>query len=116
MAPLRGWRRALGTLVVEGDPGDLDEQQFVGSAHELVRQLSVSIENVQLLEEFLQQRRLLEDTFNSLVDLVVVVDASLQVVQMNGAFAARVNRAPGRRARPAAGLVHQPGTGGMACR
>ncbi len=60
-----------------------------------MRQLSVSIENVQLLEEFLQQRRLLEDTFNSLVDLVVVVDASLQVVQMNGAFAARVDRPPG---------------------
>jgi two-component system, NtrC family, sensor kinase len=95
VAPLRGWRRALGTLVIEGDPGDLDEQQFVSSAHELARQLSVSIENVQLLEEFLQQRRLLEDTFNSLVDLVVVVDASLQVVQMNGAFAARVNQPPG---------------------
>ena len=91
--PRRGGRRLLHRI--EGDPGDFDEQQFVGSAHELVRQLSVSIENVQLLEEFLQQRRLLEDTFNSLVDLVVVVDASLQVVQMNGAFAARVNRPPG---------------------
>jgi signal transduction histidine kinase len=101
VAPLRGWRRALGTLVVEGDPADLDEQQFVSSAHELARQLSVSIENVQLLEEFLQQRRLLEDTFNSLVDLVVVVDASLQVVQMNGAFAARVNL-------PAGSVLGQP--------
>ena len=29
VAPLRGWRRALGTLVVEGDPADLDEQQFL---------------------------------------------------------------------------------------
>ena len=85
------WARSSSKAI----PAGFDEQQFVGSAHELARQLSVSIENVQLLEEFLQQRRLLEDTFNSLVDLVVVVDASLQVVQMNGAFAARVNLPPG---------------------
>ncbi|MEN3339348.1 MAG: hypothetical protein V7647_3024 [Acidobacteriota bacterium] len=94
VAPLRGWRRALGTLVIEGDPVDLDDGQFIEGAHELARQLSVSIENVQLLEEFLQQRRLLEDTFNSLVDLVVVVDSALQVVQMNGAFADRVGLPP----------------------
>src|SRR5439155_26008763 len=47
------------------------------------------IENVQLLEDVLQQRRLLEDTFNSQVDLVVVTDPSLRVVQTNHAFAAR---------------------------
>ena len=50
----------------------LDETQLVDFAHELGHQLSVGIENVQLLEEILRQRRLLEDTFNSLVDLVVV--------------------------------------------
>ncbi len=94
IAPLRGWRRALGTLVFEGDPRALDAQPFIGGAHALARQLSVTIENVQLLEEFLQQRRLLEDTFNSLTDLVVVVDASLNVVQMNGMFSARVGKAP----------------------
>ena len=106
VAPLRGWRRALGTLVIEGDPVDLDDQQFIDGAHELARQLSVSIENVQLLEEFLQQRRLLEDTFNSLVDLVVVVDSALQVVQMNGAFAARVGLPPAEvLARPVAGFI-----------
>jgi PAS domain S-box-containing protein len=94
IAPLRGWRRALGTLVIEGEALDLDDQQFVDGANELARQLSVAIENVQLLEEFLQQRRLLEDTFNSLLDLVVVVDRALHVVQMNGVFAARVGRSP----------------------
>lgn len=94
IAPLRGWRRALGTLVIEGDPLGLDDQQFIDGANELGRQLSVAIENVQLLEEFLQQRRLLEDTFNSLTDLVVVADTALQVVQMNGVFAARVGKAP----------------------
>ena len=70
--PLRGWRRALGTLVVEGTPGRrVDEQQRLDLAIELGRQLSVGIENVQLLEDMLRQRRLLEDTFNSLVDPVV---------------------------------------------
>jgi signal transduction histidine kinase len=95
IAPLRGWRRALGTLVIEGaaaDGGtaDLDDQQLIDAAYGLGRQLSIAIENVQLLEEVLQHRRLLEDTFNSLIDLVVVTDNDLRVVQMNEAFAARV--------------------------
>jgi PAS domain S-box-containing protein len=84
VAPLRGWRRALGTLVMQpGDPGVLEY------VHELTRQLSVAIENVQLLDEILRQRRLLEDTFNSLVDLVVVLDKELRIVDANEAFASR---------------------------
>jgi two-component system, NtrC family, sensor kinase len=47
---------------------------------------------VQLLEELLRQRRLLEDTFNSLLDLVVVTDRRLRVVQMNEAFALRLGQ------------------------
>ncbi|MCA1562528.1 MAG: PAS domain S-box protein [Acidobacteria bacterium] len=91
MAPLRGWRRALGTLVVEGPvSAEFDGGQLVEVAQEISRLLSVGIENVQLLEEILRQRRLLEDTFNSLIDLVVVVDNGLKVVQMNDAFEARV--------------------------
>jgi len=91
IAPLRAWRRALGALVVTGvDAGDLDEGQLVDFAYELGHQLSVGIENVQLLEEILRQRRLLEDTFNSLVDLVVVTDRDLRIVEVNGAFASRV--------------------------
>jgi C4-dicarboxylate-specific signal transduction histidine kinase len=85
VAPLRGWRRALGTLVI--DPGDADLIEYV---RELARQLSVGIENVQLLDEILRQRRLLEDTFNSLVDLVAVMDKDLRLVDANDAFAARV--------------------------
>jgi PAS domain S-box-containing protein len=92
IAPLRGWRRALGTLVLEGEPADLDDRQYVAAAHELGRQLSVAIENVQLLDDVLQHRRLLEDTFNSLIDLVIVVDQELRVVQMNEAFAERVGQ------------------------
>src|SRR4051812_10225478 len=94
-APLRGWRRALGTLVIErqavpGIAGGLEDDEFAEFAGELARQLSVGIENIWLLEEVLRQRRLLEDTFNSLVDLVAVLDADLKIVQTNEAFAARV--------------------------
>jgi PAS domain S-box-containing protein len=90
VAPLRGWRRALGTVVVEGDAKGLDDQQFVDAIYDFGRQFSFALENVQLLEEVLQQRRLLEDTFNSLIDLVVVTDSDTRVVQMNDAFASRV--------------------------
>ena len=90
VAPLRGWRRALGTVVIEGEPAGLDDQQFVDAVHDFAVNLSFALENVQLLEEVLQQRRLLEDTFNSLIDLVVVTDNALRVVQMNDAFVARV--------------------------
>jgi PAS domain S-box-containing protein len=98
-APLRGWRRALGTLVIERDSGRasdpsrglfLRDRDLTDFFHELAQQLSVGIENVLLLDEILRQRRLLEDTFNSLVDLVAVVDHDLRVVQTNDAFAARV--------------------------
>jgi two-component system NtrC family sensor kinase len=92
LAPLRGWRRALGTLVIERD-GGLDDRAFLDVVHEVSRQLSVGIENVLLLEDVLRQRRLLEDTFNSLIDLVAVVDDELRVVQTNEAFAARVGLA-----------------------
>ena len=106
VAPLRGWRRALGTLVIEGEPQGFDDQQFVDAVHDLAVQLSFALENVQLLEEVLQQRRLLEDTFNSLIDLVVVTDSALRVVQMNDAFVARVGSS--RRAvmeRPLSELI-----------
>jgi C4-dicarboxylate-specific signal transduction histidine kinase len=101
IAPLRGWRRALGTLVIEGAGDGLDDQQLIDAAYDLTRQLSIALENIQLLEEVLQHRRLLEDTFNSLIDLVVVTDNALRVVQMNEAFAARVGT-------PRAGLLDRP--------
>ena len=94
IGPLRGWRRALGTLVIEGPlAGDPDPHQQLDIASDLTRQLSVGIENVLLLEEMLLQRRLLEDTFNSLVDLVIVTDQAQRVVQMNDAFAMRMGHA-----------------------
>ena len=90
LAPLRGWRRGLGALVVDGPlTADLDQTQLPSLVHELSRQLSAAIENIQLLEEIMRQRRLLEDTFNSIIDLVVVTDTQLRVVQANDAFAVR---------------------------
>jgi PAS domain-containing protein len=90
LVPLRGWRRALGALVVDGPlTGELEEDRRPDFAQELARQLSAAIENIQLLDEVLSQRRLLEDTFNSLLDLVVVTDGELRIVQMNDAFIER---------------------------
>jgi two-component system NtrC family sensor kinase len=92
-APLRGWRRALGTLVIEGlHPETVDEPALVELAAELAQHLSAAIENVQLLEEVVRQRRLLEDTFNSLADLVVVTDRAQRIVQVNDAFTERIGR------------------------
>jgi signal transduction histidine kinase len=56
IAPLRGWRRALGTLVVE-NPRFTDEARLLIQTDELARQLSVGLENVLLLEEVLRQRQ-----------------------------------------------------------
>ena len=56
IAPLRGWRRALGTLVIE-NPRFSDEARLLIQTDELARQLSVGLENVQLLEEVLRQRQ-----------------------------------------------------------
>jgi len=56
VAPLRGWRRALGTLVIEG-PVFSDEARLLMQIDELARQLSVGVENVLLLEEVLRARQ-----------------------------------------------------------
>ena len=107
VVPLRGWRRALGTLVVEGpDPGTDDTRRRLEASADLGRQLSTGIENVQLIEEMLLQRRLLEDTFNSLTDLVVVTDGANRVVQTNDAVAKRLGQPrDSLQERPLAELV-----------
>ena len=48
---LRGWRRALGTLVVEGEPREVERSLFVDLSGDLARQLSVALERVLVLEE-----------------------------------------------------------------
>ena len=91
--PLRGTRRALGTVVFEGariEPGgDLD---LLDRADELGRQLSNAIENLQLLDDVLRSRRELENTFDSIAHLVIVCDRGGHIVHANKAFATLVGR------------------------
>ena len=91
--PLKGRRRALGTLILERvriDPGA--ELELLARADEVGRQLSAAIENVQLLEDVLRKHRELENTFNSLMDLVVVSDRSGRIVHANLALAERTGK------------------------
>ncbi|HKB10962.1 MAG TPA: ATP-binding protein [Vicinamibacterales bacterium] len=89
--PLRGTRRALGTVVFEGvrveTGGELD---LLDRADELGRQLSSAIENLQLLEDVMRARRELENTFDSITHLIVVADMRGHIIHANQAFATRV--------------------------
>jgi len=89
--PLRGCRRALGTIVFEGvrveTGGELD---LLDRADELGRQLSSAIENMQLLDDVMQSRRELEYTFDSITHIVVVCDRRGRIVHANEAFASRL--------------------------
>jgi signal transduction histidine kinase len=82
--PLRGRRRALGALLLEGLRAEAAEQDEVREeADELGRQLSAAIENLLLLEDVLRSRRELAHTFDSLEDLVAICDPRLRVVHVN---------------------------------
>jgi PAS domain S-box-containing protein len=88
--PLRGTRRALGTIVFEGvrvEPGG--ELDLLDRADELGRQLSSAIENMQLLDDVMRSRRQLENTFDSIAHLVAVSDQRGHIVAVNQAFASR---------------------------
>jgi PAS domain S-box-containing protein len=93
MVPLRGYRRALGTIVIEGARveagGDLE---VLDRADELGRQLSNAIETTQLLDDVIRSRRELENAFDSIWHLVVVIDRYGKIVQVNEAFANRLGR------------------------
>ena len=91
--PLRGCRRALGTIVFEGvrvEPGG--ELDLLDRADELGRQLSSAIENMQLLDDVIRSRRQLENAFDSLAHLIAVCDRRGRVVHLNRAFAERLQR------------------------
>jgi two-component system, NtrC family, sensor kinase len=91
--PLRGCRRALGTIVFDGvrveTGGELD---LLDRADELGRQLSNAIETMQLLEDVVRSRSELENTFDSIAHLVAVSDRDGRLVHVNEAFAHRVGR------------------------
>jgi signal transduction histidine kinase len=90
--PLRGCRRALGSIVFEGvrveTGGELD---LLDRADLLGKQLSSAIENMQLIDDVIRSRRELENTFDSITHLVVVSDRRGHIVHANTAFASRVN-------------------------
>ncbi|OFW16524.1 MAG: hypothetical protein A3F69_01535 [Acidobacteria bacterium RIFCSPLOWO2_12_FULL_66_10] len=91
--PLRGCRRALGTVVFEGvrvEPGG--EMDLLDRADELGRQLSNAVENLSLLDDVMRSQRELEDTFDSIAHLVAVFDRLGRIVHVNNAFATRVGR------------------------
>jgi PAS domain S-box-containing protein len=91
--PLKGRRRALGTLVIDDvrlEPRG--ELELLDRATEMGRQLSGAIENVLLLDAVLRSRRELDNTFNSLVDLVAVTDREGRVVNVNRACVTRVGK------------------------
>jgi signal transduction histidine kinase len=91
--PLKGRRRALGTLVMEGvriHPGS--QMDLLDRADEMGRQLAAPIENVLLLDAVLRSRRELENTLNSLADLVAVSDQNGRLVYMNDAFLGHIGK------------------------
>ena len=89
--PLRGCRRALGSIVFDGvrveAGGELD---LLDRADEVGRQLSSAVENIQLLDDVMRSRQELENTFDSIADLVVVSDQRGRIVHANEAFARRL--------------------------
>jgi PAS domain S-box-containing protein len=91
--PLRGTRRALGTIVFDGvrvQPGG--ELDLLDRADQLGRQLANAIENIQLLDDLIRSRRELENTFDSITNLVAVTDRRGHLTHVNQAFAARLGR------------------------
>jgi PAS domain S-box-containing protein len=91
--PLRGYRRALGTIVFEGARVEAGgELEILDRADELGRQLSNAIETTQLLDDVIRSRRELENAFDSIWHLVAVVDRFGKIVQVNEAFANRLGR------------------------
>jgi len=91
--PLRGCRRALGTLVFEGvrleTGGELD---LLDRADEVGGQLSHAIENLQLIDDVMRSRRELENAFDSITHLIAVSDRRGRIVHVNEPFAARAGR------------------------
>jgi len=91
--PLKGRRRAIGAVVMEGvrlEPGS--EMELLERADEMGRQLAAAVENVVLLDDVLRSRQELDNTFNSLADLVVVCNHDGRIVHVNKTFCDRSGR------------------------
>ena len=91
--PLKGYRRALGALVLEGVRIDAGEETSVlDRADEVGRQVSSAIDSLQLLDEVLGSRRELEALFDAMPNLIAVSDERGRIVHANAAFCERVRQ------------------------
>src|SRR5205823_4301111 len=82
--PLRGCRRALGTIVFDGVRVETGgEPDLLDRADELGRQLSSAIETMQLLDEVMRSRRQLENTFDPIAHVVAVSDRRGRLMHVN---------------------------------
>ncbi len=92
--PLRGRRRALGTLVFDGvriEPGG--ELDVLDRADEVGRELSSAIDTMQLLDEVIRARHAVDTAFNTLGHMLVVIDRAGRIIHSNDRFAARAGLA-----------------------
>ena len=90
LVPLRGLRRALGVLELEGvhiEPGD--EGQVLAASATLGHDLAAAIENLLLLHQTIRAEQELARLFDTLGDLVVVCDAEFRVLRGTPGFAVR---------------------------
>jgi PAS domain-containing protein len=86
--PLRGYRRALGTLVFDNVRIEAGEDlTLLTRAEELARRLASAVETTQLLAAVAASRRELEALFDAIPYLLLVVDQEGTIVRLNRAFA-----------------------------
>jgi GAF domain-containing protein len=90
LVPLRGRRRALGVLELEGvhiEPGD--EGQVLEASATLGHELAAAIETLLLLHQTIRAEGELARLFDTLADLVIVCDAEYRVLRSTPGFAVR---------------------------
>jgi signal transduction histidine kinase len=94
LVTLRGRRRALGVLALDGvrvEPGG--EVALLERCRDAGQQLSAVLENVQLLDDIIRSRAEWRNVFDALSELVVLIGADELVVDVNHACAARLQQA-----------------------
>ena len=90
LIPLRGRRRALGSVVIDRvRHAAWSDAALLSHAVELGAEISLAIENVHLLHGVIEARQELENIFDSTVDLVAVCDSKLRIMLANRAFVVR---------------------------
>jgi signal transduction histidine kinase len=93
VVPLRGRRRALGVVVLDGVRMSAgDEARVLIHLDGLGRQLANLLENAQLIDEVLRATREIENAFDSMEDVVLVCDPQGRVTRANAAAARRLGR------------------------